>query len=470
MMQLDTLGGESAIADQIEATLGQWDLTTDSPARRQAALVILGRSANQVTDFEMFLDGAASMAARTLGLDSFGVARYGGADEALSFRYCKLAGAEPSSHLLSTFPRQSSAAFAMHSAEPVVFANLTEETRFEDTQLLRQGVGAGIVASLGNSSRYLGSLGVFCDEPRSFAHEDALFVESVAQLLGASLARQQAETALEDREKYHSAAMDTMDSLVIGLSPQGTIQHFNQACKDVTGFALAEVKDRPMWNAFLVPEEVGLVKAALDRLRGGSSIEKIESFLLTKHGVRRRIGWSFSVLRGPDDEIDSLIGTGIDLTGQFEAVENLQRAEADAEHARRMLKDLKTQIENGDLAVVGKNERLLPDDEAEDDSPPDRRVDRRRAYPYVQILAPIVGDRLPSLNEFHEVRCRDISLRGFSFYYPDPPTHEKYVAAFGAHPNQIYLVCKVIHTSSAILDGKEMVLVGCNYLARAEYS
>jgi PAS domain S-box-containing protein len=313
-------------------------------------------------------------------------------------------------------------------------------------------------------------LSVFSTNPRNFAKEDVLFVQSVAQLLGSSLARARAESALAEQSKFLTATMDTMEGLVLVLSPEGRIVRFNRACGDVTGFNPNEVKDRHVWSAFLLPEEVAPFRAALDKLRGGAAVQKLESFLLTKHGERRRIAWSFTALRGGDGAVQSLVGSGIDVTRQCEAMESLERAEAEAEQARRSLNELRTQLDNGGLVRLGKH--LTPVHQGETLPPEvkeDRRIHHRRAYPYVQIIAPVIGNRLPELHQFYDVRCRDISPRGFSFLLPDPPAHEQYVVAFGAYPSQIFLVVKVMHYSPYRFDDRDMYLIGCRYVARADY-
>ncbi|MEQ8790269.1 MAG: PAS domain S-box protein [Pirellulaceae bacterium] len=469
----DILALEDSVAADLSAGLEQWDLE-ESPARRQAALVILGRFAVQARDLDKLQIDGAALIARTLGLELYGVAQDVGDGRPVEFRFGPVGaaadGAAPQRHLIAPDKSRAAVSYAMQTGRPVVFADLSAENRFQDELLYKHGVKAGMICPLTHVDKIYGALCALSDSPRNFAKEDLLFVQSAAQLLGSSLARERAESALVEQTKFFSATLDTMEGLMIVLSPDGRIAHFNRACRQVTGFTPDEVSNRHIWSAFLLPQEVVAFKQILSRLRSSSNVEKIEAFLLTKHGERRRISWSFTAVRSPDGGVESLVGSGIDVTRQCEAMENLERAEADAEHARRALKDLRAQLDEADLQRLGKH--LMPIDR-HDVLPPDvksdRRGQRRRAYPYVQIIAPIRGGRLPELHEFYDVRCRDISARGFSCLMDDPPLHRQFVVALGAHPTQIFLVAEVMHDGPYDFDGRRMSLVGCRYVARAEY-
>jgi PAS domain S-box-containing protein len=472
MSDHEILALEEAVEADLAGGLEQWELN-DSPARRQAALVILGRGAIQARDGQRLLADGAALAARTLDLAHFGVAQIRGDGRPLAFQFGTVDDAQeaaPREHLLSADHTQSAAAYTVNAGRVVVMPELAAEKRFQDGLLARHGVVSGILCPLSHAEQRFGVLCVFSTDPRNFAKEDVLFVQSMAQLLGSSVAHQRAESALSEQSKFLAATMDTMDGLVLMLSPEGRITRFNRACQNLTGFQVNEVKDRHVWSAFLLPEEVAVVKTVIDRLRGGAEVQKLEAFLLTKHGERRRIAWSFTSLRDEQGAVQSLVGSGIDVTLQCEAMENLERAEAEAEQARKALGELRAQLDNGDLVRLGKHLTpmrrgdVLPPEVKED-----RRIHRRRAYPYVQIIAPVINNRLPELHQFYDVRCRDISPRGFSFLLSEPPAHQQYVVAFGAYPSQIFLVVKTMHYSSYRIDDRDMYLVGCRYVARADY-
>ncbi len=74
------------------------------------------------------------------------------------------------------------------------------------------------------------------------------------------------------------------------------------------------------------PTEVGKVKEALDRLqRNATGPVEFESFVLTKHGMRRRIAWAYTRLLDSEGNLQSLVGTGIDITEKCDLEAKLQK-------------------------------------------------------------------------------------------------------------------------------------------------
>ena len=91
-----------------------------------------------------------------------------------------------------------------------------------------------------------------------------------------------------------------------------------------------------------------------------------------------------------------------------------------------------------------------PTADAESSSPipsgVERRKQPRRAYPFVQMIAPIMGGNLPAEKDFRPMHCRNISTGGLAFLSPTLPTTDSYVVALGSPPPRVtYVVCRVIH-------------------------
>jgi PAS domain S-box-containing protein len=121
------------------------------------------------------------------------------------------------------------------------------------------------------------------------------------------------ERALEGERNLLSAVVDTVDALVLVLSPAGSILQFNRACEDLSGFSFAEVRGRYFWDLFPVPEEAVRFKGILESLRAGHPMTDYESDLVTREGGRRRISWSSTVLPSLGTAPAHVI-TGIDIT------------------------------------------------------------------------------------------------------------------------------------------------------------
>ena len=76
--------------------------------------------------------------------------------------------------------------------------------------------------------------------------------------------RKQAEDELRREHNFVSAVLDVVGALVVVLDREGRIVQFNHACEHLTGYTFAEVKDRNLWDLFLVPEELEPVKQVFE--------------------------------------------------------------------------------------------------------------------------------------------------------------------------------------------------------------
>jgi PAS domain S-box-containing protein len=131
--------------------------------------------------------------------------------------------------------------------------------------------------------------------------------------------RRRADEALRQERDFISAVLDTASTLVLVLDRQGRIVRFNRACERKTGYSFDEVKGKPLWDLFLIPEEVEPVKAVFEELRTGQFPNENENHWVSKHGERRLIAWSNTALLDADGTVEYVIGTGIDVTERRQA-------------------------------------------------------------------------------------------------------------------------------------------------------
>jgi PAS domain S-box-containing protein len=120
--------------------------------------------------------------------------------------------------------------------------------------------------------------------------------------------------ALSEEQKFISAVLDTTNALVVVCDPEGNIERFNNACQEITGYAFAEVKGKPVWELLLPPEQAVAYKAGLEQFKKGEQFDRHENFWITKQGSRRLIEWSHTALFNPKDAIVHIVATGTDIT------------------------------------------------------------------------------------------------------------------------------------------------------------
>jgi len=128
-----------------------------------------------------------------------------------------------------------------------------------------------------------------------------------------------AKQELEIERQIISKAIDTTACLIVVLDSQGRIVRFNQACEKTTGYSLAEVVDKYVWDLFLIPEEVEPIQTVFAKLNAENYYSEYQNYWRTKNGDKRFISWSNTVMIHGDGLVQYVIATGIDITDRKSA-------------------------------------------------------------------------------------------------------------------------------------------------------
>ena len=151
----------------------------------------------------------------------------------------------------------------------------------------------------------------------------------------------QTEHELRKERDFTSAVLSTAGALVVVLDRRGRIIRFNRACEKLTGYLFEEVKGKPFWDLFLLPNEMDQVKVVFENLKTGGFPNEHENYWLTKRGSRRLIRWSNTALAESDGSVEYVIGTGIDITDTRAAEEKRHDSE---KRYRSLLANLDTAV------------------------------------------------------------------------------------------------------------------------------
>jgi PAS domain S-box-containing protein len=146
------------------------------------------------------------------------------------------------------------------------------------------------------------------------------------------------EEALQEERNVLSAILHTVGALVVVLDPEGRVIRFNRACEQTSGYSLAEVSGKKIWDLFMVPEEVERFKTEFQELCCDHLPRDYESYMVTQAGVRRLIAWSTTVLPGNSGAPTYIIATGIDITERKNLEKNI--LEVSGREQRRIGQDL----------------------------------------------------------------------------------------------------------------------------------
>lgn len=153
----------------------------------------------------------------------------------------------------------------------------------------------------------------------------ALVLSSTGLLLGALIAERarQQESLLKQRN-FTSAVLETAGALVVVLDREGRIVRFNQGCQRATGYAFDEVRDKHVWDVFLLAEEMEAAKSAFAAPNASNFPNSYENRWRTKDGGQRLIAWANTAMLDDTGAVEYVIGTGFDLTERRHAQQQLR--------------------------------------------------------------------------------------------------------------------------------------------------
>jgi PAS domain S-box-containing protein len=146
------------------------------------------------------------------------------------------------------------------------------------------------------------------------------------------------EEELHKERNFVSAILDTVGALVVVLDSKGRILRFNPACELTTGYSMEEVQGKCIWDLFLPPEEIHRFRTTFEVLRTDLLPQNYQTCWVTRHGDKRLIAWSSTLLPGSGETAQYIIATGIDITER----KHLEKAilEISAREQRRIGQDL----------------------------------------------------------------------------------------------------------------------------------
>ena len=170
--------------------------------RQQAVVVDFSPSALIHTELNALLDEAVSVVARTLEIEYSCVMELSAQGQTLLMR----AGVGWQPGLVGQAQvgvgNRSQAGYALGLGAPVISEDIRSETRFSIPELMTaHGVASGLVVIIQGGERPFGVLGVHARQSRRFNQDDVTFLQTMANVLGAAIARAAVEAELKARAR-----------------------------------------------------------------------------------------------------------------------------------------------------------------------------------------------------------------------------------------------------------------------------
>jgi nitrogen-specific signal transduction histidine kinase len=224
-------------------------------AHQQTVIAALGQFALVTSDLSTLLNQAVMLVAQTLGVEFCKILQLMPDEKSFLLR----AGFGWKEGCVGAVTldggKGSQAGFTLLSGEPVIVADLRDETRFEHTPFLREhGVVSGVTVIIQGHQRPFGILGIHTLAPRKFSEEEVHFLLTIATLLAMAIERQRTEPEIQKLAAFAKFNPNP----VLEFSSEGRLTYFNEAAQKM---AAALGQQHP--NAVLPPETVGIVQTCL---------------------------------------------------------------------------------------------------------------------------------------------------------------------------------------------------------------
>jgi PAS domain S-box-containing protein len=401
---------------------------SDRRARQQAAVWAFGRRAAARPDVDLLKQDAVSLLTEILDCELGGIAEVdaAGSLEARLTAVDSRGRAIPVAAYRVPFePAAAMAAYAISDASTVVSTSLVAEQRFADLMLREQGVVSAMAVPLPVDDKPFGALGVFCRKAHEFTDDDVCFAETIANLLSCSIARCRAEEQFRLGRSLADAVLESVAEMVFTIDADGQVMGVNRMAREKTGYDAAELRGRPFATTLLRANDVTSFHAVLSA--AGTGVARFSSDLLTKKRECVLVEWQLQPVRIADHLLCVV------LTGHEVSTEAPLLA-----------------FSSSGTAPNPKTLRSSP----------------RRSYQYRQRIAPMYTVAIPTVRDFFEVECRDISAGGVSFYLEVEPDFTALVVALGRAPDLAYFTARVARVSQESANGKIRHLVGCRFTGR----
>ncbi|NLX18199.1 MAG: PAS domain S-box protein, partial [Desulfobulbus sp.] len=185
-----------------------------------------------------------------------------------------------------------------------------------------------------------GILNIFSTGSSSFQDLEYDFISNIAAAISRALSLRHATRHLRLEHDFNCEIVQTVQALLVSLSPCGEILSFNPTAEEVTGFNESEVKGKFWVDVLISPEKRAESQNRFSNvLKDGHSEMNFQAELLTRTGEKRTIEWHGSVRPDIEQGKVGLVLFGIDITTKLAADQALNHALAKWENIFSSVQD-----------------------------------------------------------------------------------------------------------------------------------
>ncbi len=149
---------------------------------------------------------------------------------------------------------ETHAGYTLIEQKPIVLRDLSTETRFSGSPLLRKhGVVSGLSVAMIVKGKAIGVMGVYSKKERMFSKSDINFLESVGQIMAAAIDRKSAEDEIVRRKEFTDKLIETAQDAIVCIDEKGLVTIWNKAAETVFGYSSEEIIGQQILT--IIPEK-----------------------------------------------------------------------------------------------------------------------------------------------------------------------------------------------------------------------
>ena len=185
-----------------------------------------------------------------------------------------------------------------------------------------------------------GVISIHSEKLNCFDEQEVSYLQTVIADISLALHSQDISRSMQVERDFNREIVDTMQALLISVSPCGRILSFNQTAEEVTGYRERDVIDRYWVDVLMAPEHRKANQKLVSQvLKGEQDQMNFESYLLTKTNQEKTISWHASFRQNIEQGKVGMVLFGIDITKKIQDTRELKQAVAQWENIFSAIQD-----------------------------------------------------------------------------------------------------------------------------------
>ncbi len=228
---------------------------------------------------------------------------------------------------------------AVESAKPVIYQTLEPAVTLP---LTPEGTTfkSCTIWPLSHQDFVYGVIAIFSGQADAFVPSELKLLETTVADLALTLYAHDVSVQLQFERDFNNEIIDSIQALMISITPCGNILRFNAEAERVTGYKQEEVREKYWVDILLSPDNRLHYQNVISQLlKTNTGNLSFRATLRTRSGELRTIDWHSSIKPDIDKGSVGMVLFGLDITDRLAANEKYDRAVAKWENIFAAIQD-----------------------------------------------------------------------------------------------------------------------------------